>query len=129
MKPTTLEWIDKAEGDFATAQGSYRTRKRPNHDAVCFHAQQCAEKYLKARLEEAGLAIPRTHNLYALLTLVLPIEPAWTILAADLNVLSTFAVAYRYPGVSATRIDAKDALSRCRTVRRIIRGAFGLPVN
>lgn len=37
MKLTTLEWIDKAEGDFVTAQVSYRTRKRPNHDAVCFH--------------------------------------------------------------------------------------------
>ena len=33
------------------------------------------EKYLKARLEEAGLDVPKTHNLYALLTLVLPIEP------------------------------------------------------
>lgn len=76
MKPTTLEWIDKAEGDFATVQVSYRTRKQPNHDAVCFHAQQCAEKYLKARLEEASLAIPRTHNLYALLTLVVATEPA-----------------------------------------------------
>lgn len=129
MKPTTLEWIDKAEGDFATTQASYRTRKRPNYDAVCFHAQQCAEKYLKARLEEAGLAIPRTHNLYALLTLILSIEPSWRVLAADLNVLSTFAVAYRYPGVSATRIDAKDALSRCRKVRRVMRGAFGLAMN
>lgn len=129
MKPTTLEWIDKAEGDFATAQVSYRARKLPNHDAVCFHTQQCAEKYLKARLEEAGLAIPRTHNLFALLALILPIEPAWSVLAADLNVLSTFAVVYRYPGVSATRIDAKDALIRCRTVRRIVRGALGLPVT
>jgi HEPN domain-containing protein len=129
MKPTTVEWIDKAEGDFATAQVSFRTRKLPNHHAVCFHAQQCAEKYLKARLEEAGLVIPRTHNLFALLTLLLPIEPAWSVLAADLNVLSTFAVAYRYPGVSATKIDAKDALARCRKVRRIIRGALGLAVT
>ncbi|MEK6324576.1 MAG: HEPN domain-containing protein [Acidobacteriota bacterium] len=74
MKPTTLEWIDKAEGDFATAQVSYRTRRLPNPDAVCFHSQQCVEKYLKARLDEAGLVIPRTHNLFALLTLILPIE-------------------------------------------------------
>ena len=96
MKPTTLEWIEKAEGDLVTAQMSCRSRKNPNYDAVCFHAQQCAEKYLKARLEESGLAIPRIHNLYALLTLILPIEPAWNILAADLNVLNTFAVAYRF---------------------------------
>ena len=98
MKPTTLEWIDKAEADFFTAQMSYRARKHSNPDAACFHAQQCAEKYLKARMEEAGLTVPKTHNLYALLALILPIEPSWSGLAPDLNVLSTFAVAYRYLG-------------------------------
>ncbi|NJL91504.1 MAG: HEPN domain-containing protein [Coleofasciculaceae cyanobacterium SM2_1_6] len=27
----------------------------PNYDAVCFHAQQCFERYLKARLQEAEI--------------------------------------------------------------------------
>jgi HEPN domain-containing protein len=128
MKRSTQEWIDKAEGDFVTAQMAYRARKRPNYDAACFHAQQCDEKYLKARLEEAGLFIPKTHNLYALLTLVLPLEPGWQALTADLNVLTAFAVAYRYPGISAAKVDAKDAVSRCRRVRKLIRQSFGLPV-
>ncbi len=128
MKQSTIEWVDKAEGDFLTAQLSYRARKQSNYDAVCFHAQQCAEKYLKARLEEAGQAIPRTHNLYALLMLVLPFEPNWQALATDLNILSNFAVAYRYPGIIATKPDAKDALHRCRNVRRLIRQSFGLPI-
>lgn len=128
MKPSTREWIDKAEADFAAAQTLNRARKRPNYDAACFHAQQCAEKYLKARLEEAGSTIPRTHNLYALLTLALPLEPGWGLLSTDLNILSAFAVAYRYPGISATQADARDALSRCRKVRRAARQTFGLPV-
>lgn len=129
MKPSTREWIDKAEGDFAAAQILYRARKRPNYDAACFHAQQCAEKYLKARLEEAGLTIPKTHNLYALLTLVLPLEPGWNVLAADLNALNSYAVAYRYPGISATRVDARIAVRRCLNVRRSARHIFGLPVT
>jgi HEPN domain-containing protein len=62
MKPITLEWIEKAEGDWTTAQREYRARQRPNDDAACFHAQPCAEKYLKARLEEAGIAFGRTHK-------------------------------------------------------------------
>ena len=127
MKPSTQEWIDKAEGDFVTAQMSYRARKQPNYDAACYHAQQCAEKYLKARLEEAGLAIPKTHNLYALLTLVSTLEPTWRSLSTDLNVLNAFAVAYRYPGLTATKLDAQDAIKRCRKIRRIIRPSFGLP--
>lgn len=127
MKPSTQEWIEKAEGDFVTAQMSYRARKLPNYDAACYHAQQCAEKYLKARLEEAGMAIPKTHNLYALLTLVQPLEPTWQTLSTDLNVLNAFAVAYRYPGLTATKLDAKDAVNRCQKIRRTIRHSFGLP--
>ena|SRR5438128_5967942 len=111
MKPTTREWIDKAEGDFTIALASYRARKKPNYDASCFHSQQCAEKYLKARLEDAGLATPKTHNLYAILQLILPIEPTWNVLAPDLNDLSNFAVGYRYPGLWATRADVKDAIN------------------
>lgn len=128
MKPSTQEWIDKAEGDFATAQTTCRSRKRPNYDAACFHTQQCAEKYLKARLEEAGLTVPRTHNLVALLKLVQHLEPAWQNMTADLNVLNAFAVAYRYPGISALKLDARDAIQRCRKIRKIIRQSLGLPI-
>ena len=37
MNPLTLEWVEKAEGDFITAGREYRARKTPNYDAVCFH--------------------------------------------------------------------------------------------
>lgn len=128
MKPITTEWIDKAEGDYAVAQRELRVRKNPNHDAVCFHAQQCAEKYLKARLQEAGIAFGKTHDLVNLLGLALPVEPTWTALRQDLIILTNFAVDYRYPGTSATRAEAQDAFKRCRNVRRAIRQAFGLPL-
>jgi HEPN domain-containing protein len=60
MKPTTAEWIIKAEGDYLTARRELAVKDNPNHDAVTFHAQQCAEKYLKARLIEAGVPFPKT---------------------------------------------------------------------
>lgn len=50
MKPLTAEWLDKAEGDFAVMERESRVRRNPAHDIACFHAQQCVEKYLKARL-------------------------------------------------------------------------------
>lgn len=52
MNVLTLEWIAKAEGDYASAGREYRARRNPNYDAACFHAQQVAEKYLKAWLQE-----------------------------------------------------------------------------
>ena len=63
MKPATVEWVSKAEGDFATAGREIKARKMPNYDAVCFHAQQCAEKYLKAILQENDVPIPKIHFL------------------------------------------------------------------
>lgn len=68
MKKLTREWVKKAEADHVVAVLSSRSAV-PLHDAVCFHGQQCAEKYLKALLEELGLLVPKTHDLDHLLTL------------------------------------------------------------
>jgi len=128
MTPETIEWIEKAEGDWASLQREVRARKNPNHDAACFHAQQCAEKYLKARLQEANLAFQKTHNLLDLLALVLAVESGWNVLQSDLALLNRYSVDYRYPGKSATKADAKAALVHCRAVRKTVRQSFGLPI-
>jgi len=62
MNRLTAEWVQKAEDDFVVAQKMYRACKRPVYDAVCFHAQQCAEKYLKAFLQEHDQDTPRSIN-------------------------------------------------------------------
>ena len=62
MKPLTAEWVQKGEDDFIVTQKMFRARKQPVYDAVCFHAQQCAEKYLKAYLQELGKTSPRFIN-------------------------------------------------------------------
>ena len=99
-----------------------------NYDLVCYLAQQCAEKYLKARLQEANLAFPKTHNLPVLLALVLPVEAFWNILKAALTKLDDYSVEFRYPGRDAVAADAQDALLLCRQVREAARRSFGLPV-
>ncbi|MBS1812610.1 MAG: HEPN domain-containing protein [Acidobacteria bacterium] len=128
MKLLTIEWIEKAEGDWIVAQQCYRARKFPNYDAACFHSQQCAEKLLKARLVEAGINFPRTHDLVTLLQLVLPIEPNWASLQIGLIGLNGYSVAFRYPGSSATKPSAKAAIKECKEIRRVIRLSFGLPL-
>ena len=77
MTPITAEWVDKAEGDLRTAKREILVTDAPNYDAVCFHAQQCAEKYLKAWLVDAAISFPRTHDLGALLNLLVPVETGW----------------------------------------------------
>jgi len=126
MKPLTHEWVEKAEGDFATARREVRVRKAPNYDAVCFHAQQCAEKYLKACLQEADMPFGRTHNLSALLDLLLPISAELDTLRSHLRALTVFAVDVRYPGESVDKAEAHEALRLCRAVRRRLRLHLGL---
>lgn len=126
MNPLTLEWIDKAEGDFATAGREMRVRKLPNYDAVCFHAQQTAEKYLKAVLQENRRSIPKTHSLVELLALMIEFEPVYLMLQPDLNLLEGYAVQYRYPGQAAEKPDARAALWAARRVRGFIRNKLGL---
>jgi HEPN domain-containing protein len=60
MRELTKEWIQKTENDFSVASCEMRVRKNPNYDAICFHCQQCSEKYLKAILQENRIPFGKT---------------------------------------------------------------------
>ncbi len=124
MKKTTREWVQKAEEDYALARQAGRS-KVPLHDGVCFHCQQCAEKYLKGLMEELGLAVSKTHDLDALLTALRSNYPTLRSLRRGLVFLSDFAVDVRYPGKRASRRQAVAALrwaGRLRTTARALLG-------
>lgn len=126
MLPETREWVEKAEQDAAVAEREIRARKVTAFDAVCFHAQQCAEKYLKALHVERGLGYARTHDLAQLLSTLSAGDPALLLLDPAARLLTDFAVKYRYPGAWATRIEARAALNHARLVRDEIRVRLGL---
>ncbi|MBI5711279.1 MAG: HEPN domain-containing protein [Candidatus Eisenbacteria bacterium] len=117
MNDTTREWFTKAEADFRTAQREMRATDDPNLDAVCFHAQQCVEKLMKGLLLQHGEVPPRTHDLIELAKLVRARCPAWSAPVEDLRFLVRAGVAYRYPGESADRTDAEEALAVCSKLR------------
>ena len=126
MKSEAREWIDKGEGDFGTAEREFRVRKSPNLDAVCFHAQQAVEKYLKAVLASQGARIPKTHDLETLLGLCLKKFPLWEALRPEAQLLTQFAVGFRYPGEAADRESAKKARDALRRFRAQIRESLEL---
>jgi len=126
MNPLTIEWLKKAEGDILTARREFRARKNPNYDAVCFHAQQAAEKYLKAALQEKGISIPRTHSLSELVGLLAKQDGSFLLLQPDLNVMEGYAVQFRYPGLSAEKQEAKDAFMAAKRVQRFVNNQLGL---
>lgn len=126
MNPLTLEWVEKAEGDLATARREYRARKNPNYDAVCFHAQQATEKYLKSVLQENGKPIPRVHSLTEVLVLVSRIDPSFALIQGDALVMEGYSTQFRYPGLSADKSEAKVALQAAERVRKFIRASLNL---
>ena len=128
MREITQQWIDKAEGDWLFVGRAIRVRDTPVYDHACFHSHESAEKYLKARLVEADVPFPKTHDLSYLLTLLLPIEPDWHVLEPDLLGLKAFGVSIVYPGKDADKADAQAALRYCRAVRDAVRLSLGLPV-
>ncbi len=126
MNELLREWIEKAEGDYATAERELRARKCVNYDAICFHAQQTAEKYLKAFLFKNGVDFPKTHNLGELLELCLPLDASLDLHRDLLIHLDRYAVRYRYPGALAEKEEAKETVRIARQVRSVLRQKLGL---
>jgi len=126
MKPLTREWVEKAEKDWGSLNREIRVRKNPNYDAACFFAQQCVEKYLKARLVEAGIYFKKLHDLTYLLGLVTEVEPLWITYEQEFRLLTDYAVEVRYPGASADLDLAKNALKLCKSFRSTARQGLSL---
>jgi len=120
-----IEWVNRAEEDYQLARVSLQ-RKLPLTYGATFHAQQCAEKYVKALFTLRQIAFPRTHDLAALYALcqqngiILPVSED------NLEKLSAFGVEVRYPGMRPTFDEAKEALQIAKSVRRFARKFLGL---
>jgi len=120
------EWVQKAEGDYQTATTMVRKRKQRSPDNVCFCAEQCIEKYLKAFLVQHRIPFPKTHLLESLLDLIIQVEPSLEHLRSALAVLQPYAVEVRYPGFSATVEESQEAVKIMKRVRAVLRQQFGL---
>lgn len=126
MKPETREWIEKAEGDWKVARREIQTSD-PEWGVICFLAQQCAEKYLKAFLEEHNISFWKTHDLVSLLNSSGGLLAELNSLRQKLIHLSTFGISVRYPGVQADRRAAEEAMKTAEEVRTVVRRRLRLP--
>ena len=89
-------WLTKAERDLLNVENNLVAQQTP-WDTVCFHAQQAAEKVLKAFLVYHGERPPRTHDLVALLTRCVDAGGNLDDLEGECRDLTFFAVSARYP--------------------------------
>jgi len=87
-------WLKKAENDLLAAENSIEAKL---YDIAAFHAQQCAEKYLKAFLTYHEVEFEKTHAIEDLLLLASQIDDAFAEMIEEGKELTPYAVEIRYP--------------------------------
>jgi HEPN domain-containing protein len=115
------EWIYKAEEDFESAVYLAKKDKKAVPDSVCFHCQQCIEKYLKAFLISNDIEPPGIHDLQRLRAICSEVDESFEEVSGELDILHAYAVNFRYPGEVATVEEANEAVLVMRKVHRFIR--------
>ncbi len=127
MRAMTKQWVSKAEGDFGVAERPSRSRGRAFDCHTCFHAYECADKYLKAILAENGVRFRFAMPLIDAYARVLGILPEWSRYRKPAEWLNKFDDSILYPGRTANRRQAQAAVNHCRLIREAARRELALP--
>ncbi len=120
-----LKWFAKAEEDFGVSQ-NVLPGNAPFLGAIAFHAEQCAEKYLKAFLLRHGIDPPETMNIGYLLDLVTGVDEALSDSLSSATALNPYGVEFDYPidFPDMSPALAKEALELASKVRDAVRAAL-----
>jgi len=119
------KWVGVADDDLAVARHILELRPHCPFRMAAYHAQQCAEKYLKGYLVWRDIDFPHTHNIARLRKLCSE-HADWVAELHDADELSPFAITARYPGESlvVTQADADLSVQIAERVRRAVRQAL-----
>lgn len=121
-RAVVAEWVRKAEQDIAAAE-YLLPFVAESANAIAFHSQQAAEKYLKALLTWWSIDFPKTHVITRLLALVETRDRALAKSLVEAIVVSHYGVGARYPGESpdASPAEAEEAVRLAKMVRDAVR--------
>jgi len=113
-------WIEKAESDLFTAKHLLELKASAPTEIICFHAQQSAEKFLKACLIKNDLEILKTHNLTVLINELNKTAKGFSKLLKIAAKLTPYAVEARYPGAyeGISLKEAKLAVNYSETIKK-----------
>ena len=121
------QWFIHGDEDIRLAVHAmaFQGEEEPPYRLVAYHAQQCAEKYLKAFLVYCGVDFPYTHNISVLLELCSE-HADWPVELQDAEQLTLYSITTRYPGEDeeVSEAEAKRAIELARQVREQVRNAL-----
>lgn len=116
------QWIGKAQKDLRAGEILLRGEDLGDYDSVGFHAQQAAEKFMKAVLVRHQVEFPKTHDVALIRRLIAQIDQSLSARLASGDILTPYAVDFRYPGDSPvlTKDGGIQALQLARQVADIV---------
>ena len=119
------QWLADADEDLRLARHGFSLPDTPPYRLIAYHAQQCAEKHLKAYLVFHAVDFPFTHNLVRLLELC-SAQGSWAEQLRDAEELSPYAITTRYPGEDeeVSEVEARRAVEIADRVRQAVRQAL-----
>ncbi len=119
------QWLQYGDEDLLLAKHGMTLKSRVPYRLIAYHAQQCAEKHLKAYLVLSRLDFPYTHNLGRLIELAQNTR-GWPEALLEAEELTPYAITTRYPGEDepVTADEAQRAIDIAEQTRQIIRDAI-----
>lgn len=123
LRHDVAAWVRKAELDRGIALSVDRFLFS---DGVCFHSQQCIEKYLKAILVAHDEVPERIHDLVVLGTEASDHYPRIAEMLESLSFLNPFSMLIRYPDKDTAPDEADEAIEVMERVRVVLRAALGI---
>jgi HEPN domain-containing protein len=118
------QWLAKSEEDLLVS-GLILGAEMTSYDTAGFHAQQAAEKALKALLIRHQVDFRHTHEIRELLALAEPVAPGIHGHLAAADTLTPYAVSARYPGRQPP-LDRAEAISQVEVARAVVAHVSGL---
>ena len=111
-------WFVKADDDIELARRALGP-DRPLPALACYHAQQCAEKYLKGYLVAHSVSFRFVHDLGYLIDLCTGLDPAFADLLPAAITLNPYVGTARYPAEAAQVPDIEAAHKAIRLAQQI----------
>lgn len=116
------QWLSYADEDLRLARHALTLSSGSPYRLIAYHAQQCAEKHIKAYLVHKRVDFPYTHNISHLLELCANYG-SWAETLQDAEELTPYSITTRYPGEdeAVTKEEAVRAVDVASRVREVIR--------
>jgi HEPN domain-containing protein len=119
------QWLQYGDDDLLLARHGLTLQSSVPYRLIAYHAQQCAEKYLKAYLVFHSIDFPYTHNLSRLIELAQQAR-SWPEFILEAEILTPYAITARYPGEDepVSSDEANQAINIAEKTRGLVRHAL-----